>query len=457
MTQTLVINTYEIARARQETLMGLGLDAKRPTAWQQYGYPADVTFDQLYAAYRRGGSGHGAVHRLLNACWQQAPRIKRPAVDDETPWETKVKKALGKIHVFKKLKDLDRRNLIGHYAALIYRVRDGLKLNEPLVRASELVDLVPVFEDQIKVTHWNSDTDSEDYGKPTMFQYRTQQRGTDKQGKPEEWADVHPSRVQILAEGAINDFFEGVPLLEAGFNKLVDLEKIEGGSAESFLKNSARTIVFNYEANAAVQAIPTGASGEPESVSVKQAHEDQARALNRNQDASIVMQGGEATTLQTTISDPTGPWAIAANSFAASVQIPFTILYGQQTGRLASDEDKADFAARCADRQTNELTPMLQEFVARMQACGVIEKGEFEIEWPTLNAPSDEDKFTLLGKATAASQQAFQAGLTDPLFDANELRQIAGFEPRADDGMPTEDDPARTGKTDPAEDDPKAE
>lgn len=439
----IVTNTYAAARARQEFLQGFGLDAKRPQAWAQYGYPDEVTFELLYAAYRRGSSGHGAVHRLIDRCWEKAPRIKAPGRDEESPWEVKVKASLKKILAFKKLKDLDRRNLIGHYAAIIYRVRDGKAPSEPLERGTELVDLVPVFQDQIKVTGWNSDKSSENYGQPTMFQYRTQQRGGDKQGKPEEWADVHPSRVQILAEGAVGDFFDGVPLLEAGFNKLVDLEKIEGGSAEGFLKNSARTIVFKYDASAAPQAIP-GPDGRPVD-SVKDAHEAQAKALNRNQDASIVMQGGEATTLQTTTSDPKGAWEVAANAFAASVRIPFTILYGQQTGRLASDEDKADFAARCLDRQTNELTPMLEEFVRRMQAAGIFAAGAFEIEWPTLNAPSDEDKFGLLGKATGAAQQAFQAGLTEPLFDANELRKIAGFEPRKDDGMPTEGDPARPG------------
>jgi hypothetical protein len=35
---------------------------------------------------------------------------------------------------------------------------------------------------------------------------------------------------------------------------------------------------------------------------------------------------------------------VTANELAASVQIPFTILFGQQTGRLASDEDKTDWA-----------------------------------------------------------------------------------------------------------------
>lgn len=158
-----------------------------------------------------------------------------------------------------------------------------------------------------------------------------------------------------------------------------------------------------------------------------------------------MLQGGEATTLQTTASDLSEQFGIAANLFAASVRIPFTILFGQQTVRLASDEDKADFGARCASRQANDLTPMLEEFVRRMQAAGVIDVCDFVIEWPPLNAPSDLDKLTNLGKAAEAMQKAFQAGVTEPLFDANELRAMVGFEPCADDGMPEEGDLAEPG------------
>lgn len=65
----IITNSLEISRARREFLGSLGLDAKRATAWIQYGYSEHVSFEMLYAAYERGGAGHGAVHRLLDVCW----------------------------------------------------------------------------------------------------------------------------------------------------------------------------------------------------------------------------------------------------------------------------------------------------------------------------------------------------------------------------------------------------
>ena len=432
--QTFVTNTYDLQLAR-EAAAGFGsLDTKRPTAWTQYGYSTNPTFSEMLRAYERHPAAHGAVHRLLDKCWQSLPRIKSPASDDETPWEQRVNAVLRSTQAWAKLRDLDRRNMVGRYAALIYRVADGKSLREPLDRAARLVDLVPLYEDQLRVTMWDSDTTSPTYGQPLMFQYQSRRVTTgDNQGQPIEWADVHPSRVQILAEGSVGDMFDGVPMLRAGFNALVDLEKISGGSGESFLKNSARTLVFQYDRDAAVQLL--GENGEE--VNVRQAHEQQARALNRNQDASIVMQGGTASTLQTSTHDPEPSFMVAANLFAASVRIPFTLLFGQQTGRLASDEDKADFAARAKSRQTNELTPMLEQFVQRMQAAGVIEPGEFEIEWPDVAAPSESEKVELLKAYTAAMREAFAAGVQG-LFEADELRRVVGFEPLQNDGIPTE-------------------
>ena len=71
-----------------------------------------------------------------------------------------------------------------------------------------------------------------------------------------------------------------------------------------------------------------------------------------------------------------------------------------------------------------------------MQAAGIIAEGAFEVEWEPLDTPGDEDKAKVLSAMTSAMKQAFDAGLTEPLFDANELRDVMDYEPRSDDGMP---------------------
>jgi hypothetical protein len=454
--QRITINETDLAlvASRMGYLSGNGIDAKRPTAWAQYGYKETLAFDDFMRAYKRGGAGHGAVHRLLDKCWQARPRIKRPEADKESPWEAKVNALMKAIGAWPKLRDWDRRNMIGRYAGLILKVADGKALRDPLGKGGELVDIVPVFESQLRVTAWNSDTASPDFGKPVMWQYRMRRPDvSDTQGQPDDWADVHPSRLHILAEGAVgDDFMDGVPLLEAGFNALVDIEKIGGGSGESFLKNSSRTMVFKFDAASSPQALTMNPDGTTTGKTVGEVLEEKTDALNRSIDKSIVIQGGDADTLQTTISDPTGAFNLAANLFAASVQIPMTVLFGQQTGRLASDEDQSDMVARCVSRQQNVLTPALEALVRRWQAAGWIEAGDFEIEWPSLDAPGDDEKLDHAAKMADVNQKNFTAGGIPP-FSGNEIRKMAGFEERADEGI--DDLPIPT-EGDPADDDPQA-
>jgi hypothetical protein len=155
-----------------------------------------------------------------------------------------------------------------------------------------------------------------------------------------------------------------------------------------------------------------------------------------------VGQGVQVDTLQTSMHDPEGAWTIAANTFAASVRIPFTLLFGQQTGRLASDEDKAADNARCKARQRNLLTPAVTAFVRRLQAFGVLEASDFEVEWAPLDAPGDKEKAELAAKLAAVNKDMVAAGRNAP-FGENEVRRVMGYEEEPElDGMPGEGDPA---------------
>jgi hypothetical protein len=437
----LIVNEADLlaaARSRESLLYG-SLDAKRPQAWMQFGYPETLTPEHLLKAYLRGGPGFRAVHHILDRCWQEWPRVKLKASDDESPWETRLQGILEKVNAWPKLQDWDRRNMVGRYAGLILRVADGKQLREPLMRASRLVDMVPVYEHQLKVTAWDSDSSSETFGQPTMWQYRMRTSDRqDTQGKPEQWVDVHPSRIVILAEGAVgDDFFDGIPLLQPGFNALVDLEKVSGGSAESYLKNSARVLKFTFDKDSDPQKLTGGVEGK----TLGQAIEEKARGLNTSVDASVAVQGGDVGTLQTTMHDPRGAWEIAANTFAAAVGIPFTILFGQQTGRLASDEDKAADNARCKSRQRNLLTGAVTAVIRRLQACGIVEASDFEVEWAPLDAMGDDEKADQGGKMAAINKDMVAAGRNAP-FSENEIRKVLGYEEEAElDDMPAEGDP----------------
>ncbi len=178
---------------------------------------------------------------------------------------------------------------------------------------------------------------------------------------------------------------------------------------------------------------------------------DKVNKLNRGTDAAAVMQAGQMHVLGVTPGDPGPTWEVTANELAASVQIPFTILFGQQTGRLASDEDKTDWAIRRNTRRNGFLTDRITALLERFWTLGIIDpptNGEVTISWTDLLAPGEKEKIENASKLADIVQKTsgFYGG--EPPFTANELREIVGLDPLPEPKQPpnpndkvTTDDP----------------
>src|SRR5690606_38428343 len=92
-----------------------------------------------------------------------------------TRLEKAIRRHFAPMRFWTKLMEADRRSLVGRYSAVILRVADDLPTDQPLATVSggldALVDVVPVWEGQIKVSQWDTDPKSMTYGDPLMFEY----------------------------------------------------------------------------------------------------------------------------------------------------------------------------------------------------------------------------------------------------------------------------------------------
>jgi hypothetical protein len=135
--------------------------------------------------YRRNAAGFAVVHRLLDGCWQDYPVIvdgdEAQEAKKTNAWEKKVTKFMKKL--WPKVKDADRRNMVGRYSALLLQVKDnrnGSGSRYCFVKRlgeSALVKLIPVWEPQLTVAEWDNDRQSETFGQPKMFNFNEQPVG----------------------------------------------------------------------------------------------------------------------------------------------------------------------------------------------------------------------------------------------------------------------------------------
>ncbi len=435
-----------MAYANQCSGGGKQLDQKHDSIWKEFGYPPVITAEMFRFASERHPAAKAAIDRTLEKCWETYPDIiekDNEAVVD-TEWELSVNKIMKSAYPF--IKDADRKNLINRYSALLIQFNDGGKWDEPvniqkssLKKEKAILEYIPVWEEQIKASTFNNDMSSPYYGDVTMWNFNSAPVDVDSDGAPSQALSVHPDRVLILAEGSMNgSHTSGRSLLEAGYNQLIDMQKSGGGSAEGFLKNASRQLHINYKSDGVTPSMLAQQMG-VEQDDLLELFNENVEALNQAIDAAMFTFGAEATVLSVAAADPKPTWEVAANSFCASISKPFTIIFGQQTGRLASDEDKIDNATTAESRRNGFINHIIEGFIRnKLVKFGIIDKipnDEFDIKWKSLLEPSEGERLEKMFKAANANKLLVDAGMGG-LLTVDEIRAIGGFEPLKDDLMP---------------------
>ncbi|EHK8991091.1 DUF1073 domain-containing protein [Escherichia coli] len=415
-------------------------NTKRHRIYQEFGYPRHLSFDDFYQAYRRNAVAGAAVERMCEGCWEDLPVIwegeKEQKARQPTAWDKRVNKLLKRC--WKQIKGADKRNLVGRYAGLMIQFKDSLTWDQPVNRAvvanlaeKAMVKLIPVWEAQLDPVEWDDNDQSETFGEVKMYSFTELPVGGDSSQRPSRIVRVHPERIIILAEGADDgDMNSGISLLEAGFNKLLDIEKVSGGASEGFLKNASRQLNYSFSEKTNFAQLAK-ALGVPEG-QLADALDAQVRRMNDSTDSASFMQAGTAEVLSVTPADPEPTWRTALNEFAATVPIPVKVLVGMQTGERASTEDAKDWAKTRNGRREGFLTDFLTELLTRFWTFGVIPPPageEVTVEWTDLLAPSDAEKFanmTSLANVAKSSMEAFGRSA----ISENEIRAAGQLEPQ---------------------------
>ena len=414
------LNDARMARARMGLMTPtMGLDNKRHSAWCEYGFPEQVTYENLYALYRRGGISHGAVEKLVGKCWQTNPEIiegdDADESKDETIWEKNTKKVFTK-RLWRAFAEADRRRLVGRYAGILLHINDSRAWDQPVVRGKSLKKVTIAWAGSLTVSEWVTDQKSADYGQPKQWKY--------VESLPNGGANqrfVHPDRVFILGDYS-ND---AIGFLEPGYNACVSLEKVEGGSGESFLKNAARQLNVNFE-----KEIDFSNLASLYGVSIDELQDkfnEVAGEMNRGNDVLMTTQGATVAPLVTAVADPSATYNVNLQTFAASVDIPVKVLVGMQTGERASTEDQKYFNARCQSRR-GDLSFEIEDFSDKLIDLNIIDAvSEKTVIWDDLNEQTGTEKLAN-AKTMAEINKTFQGSGENPAFSREEIRTAAGYE-----------------------------
>jgi hypothetical protein len=402
--------------------------------YADFGYPETLTFKQFFDMYARNGLARAGVERTILTTWQDAPWLlekerdgSQGAVKDETKLEKEVRLRFTTLRLWQHLAEADRRSLVGGYAGVILRLADNKSFDQPVERVpgglDGLVETIPAWEGQLTVSSWEDDQKSERYGQPKLFGFN--EAAVDAGRSQPRSFNIHPDRVVVWSkDGTVH----ARSLLEPGFNDLMTLEKISGAGGEGFWKNAKSAPVLEVDAEANIGAMAEAMGVKPEEIADKMAA--QVEGWNKGFDKLLMMQGIQAKTLGITLPSPEHFFAIAMQSYAASIPIPLKILVGSQSGERASTEDASEWARTIMSRRTNQIVPNTMEMVERLVRFGILPEKDWHLDWSDLTEASMADKIDRANKMADVNQKMKDTG--EFIFTPEEIRAAVDLEPLSD-------------------------
>jgi len=199
----------------------------------------------------------------------------------------------------------------------------------------------------------------------------------------------------------------------------MDLRKTLGGGAEGFYKNAAQSIVFDLKDTASAVA------NRPLLDKFNENFDDFSQNRSRR---AMWTPGMEAKTLDSNLisSDPFVQGSLLAIS--AGTDVPVSLLVGNQTGRLAGDQDSRGFLGQVQARRTDFGTEMVTSVLDWLMEVGILPSAAYGIEWPDAQAPSQEQKLGNADKMADTNKKQFESG-GGQVYSDEEIREAGGYDP----------------------------
>jgi len=388
------------------------------------GYPDTIDINSYKKMFKRNGVAKRVVKILPEETWALPPTIFEKEEAEETEFEKAWKEVKEEKRVFHYLQRIDVLSGIGEFGILLLGIDDGQELNEPVEGINEatgekvgksehkLLYLKPFDQSAVKVKTRETSTSSPRYGFPTT--YNVDFEGTETSDSKQTKV-VHWTRVIHVADGRELSEVTGTPRMEPIYNRLLDIRKILGGSGEMFWKGGFPGLSFETQPD--VEDLDTD--------SIK----DQMELYLAGMQRYLAMEGMTVKSLSPQVSSPKEHIETNMRNIAISLGIPYRIFLGTEEAKLASSQDVRTWNKRLAQRQENYVSLyIIRPFIDRLIVFGILpEVEQYTVDWPDLNAPTDEDVANVAKILTEAMSKYVSSGVDTLIPPMEFLTKIIGM------------------------------
>ncbi len=404
---SVILRRFELGKA-----LGQSYNGSRDL-YQALGYSTTITFKQYEQIYQREDIAKVLIEKLPKACWTSPPEVIQDP-ENLSDFEKEFIRICKGLKLYSTFYRLDKLLGLGEYAVLFLGFNGETANLKEEVQASEGLKLqyIKAFSsDDCKIDKYETDVNNERYGLPTL--YKISNTINDDQKKE---LFVHWSRIIHVVEDPLNNDVKGSPRLEAVYNRLQDVQKVLGGSAEMFWRGARPGHAAEADADASF--------GKDEQEALQAELDEYEHNLRR----FIRSQGVKIKSLAVQVSSPKDHLDAQLNVIAIVTGIPKRILMGSERGELASSQDQQTWNNLVYERQINFCEPcVIRPFIDKLIELGLLTLPEmkegtaedaYELEWQKVLVLGEKEKAEIAKTRTQALGEYLKtpgADLTIPL------------------------------------------
>jgi len=213
-----------------------------------------------------------------------------------------------------------------------------------------------------------------------------------------------------------------MPRMQPVFNRLYDLRKLYGGSAEMYWLGALPGI--------SIETHPTLGGDVPMSSAEKTHQRDQLQNYLNGLQRYLSLRGMSAKSLSPQVVDPSPQVMTQIEAICIQLDIPKRIFMGSERGELASSQDTDTWSSRVQERQNNYLTPrVVTPLINRLIWLGVLpEPTSYSIEWGEEEKLSEEDQSRVALARTESLVKYIQGSGENLIAPMDFLTRILGFD-----------------------------
>jgi len=347
------------------------------------GYPSALTYKHFWQRYRRQDICKRIVEAYPDATWRGYPDVYDADAPEESSFTTQWGRLARDLKVYHYFNRVDVLAGVGSYAVLLIGFRETapVDMSRPPNNPSEVIYLSPYSEENAQIDSYDNDPTSPRYGLPERYKLTMAIEGTHAPSGSRTQL-VHWTRCIHVAEGLLEDEIFGTPRLEAVFNRIEDLARVVGGSAEMFWKGAFPGYGFIAK---------DGATWDDQTI---EDFTDEVEEYFHGLKRFLRMSDTEIHDFAMQVANPKNHFDVLLTLVAGTTGIPQRILTGSERGELASNQDEDNWDNRVEERRIDFAEPtIIRPFVDRLGGFGILDVPEnYIVDWPDLQSLSERDQ-----------------------------------------------------------------